>query len=210
MIRVRLIEDNEVYRFSLEEELNALPGITVIASDSSMEAALDRSDECQNPDLFLVDIGLPGMSGLLGMEHLLKYYPDVKIMILTVRQDKQSVKQAICSGADGYLVKTDDISSYEAAIHEVVEGRVHLDPDIGGVVVQALRGSVRASHNFSLTAQELEVVRHLADGHTKKIIADLMNLSVHTVDGYLRHVYRKLEVHTVNGAVAKAIKAGLV
>lgn len=213
MIRIQLIEDHAVYRRSLVEELNAFGGMYVVAAYSSMEAALAglaEGDPEDAADLFLIDIGLPGINGIEGMKSIHKLHPRARVMILTARQDKDSVKQALRGGADGYLLKTDDIAVVGAAIKDVMHGRAHLDPGISGAVLEAMLDVPEKGADLGLAPQELVVLRLLADGLTKKIIADEMNLSIHTVDGYLRSIYRKMDVHTVNGAVAKALKSGIV
>lgn len=213
MIKIHLIEDHTIYRMSLLEELNALENIRVVAEHSSMEAALACLAESapeDAADLFLIDIGLPGISGIEGMKAIHKQLPHARVMILTARQDKDSVKQALRGGADGYLLKTDDIAIVGTAIKDVMHGKAHLDPGISGAVLEAMQDVPEKGADFGLAPQELVVVRLLADGLTKKIIADQMGLSIHTVDGYLRSIYRKMGVHTVNGAVAKALKSGIV
>lgn len=213
MIRIHLIEDHAIFRRSLIEELNALEGIQVVAEHSSMEAALACLAESATEnaaDLFLIDIGLPGINGIEGMKSIHKLHPRARVMILTARQDKDSVKQALRGGADGYLLKTDDIAIVGTAIKDVMHGKAHLDPGISGAVLEAMLDAPKKGGDFGLAPQELVVVRLLADGLTKKIIADEMALSIHTVDGYLRSIYRKMDVHTVNGAVAKALKSGIV
>lgn len=213
MIRIQLIEDHAVFRRSLVEELNAHGGMQVVAEHSSMEAALAclaEGDPEAAADLFLIDIGLPGINGIEGMKSIYKLHPRARVMILTARQDKDSVKQALRGGADGYLLKTDDIAVVGAAIKDVMHGRAHLDQGISGAVLEAMQDIPEKGEDFGLAPQELVVVRLLADGLTKKVIADEMKLSIHTVDGYLRSIYRKMDVHTVNGAVAKALKSGIV
>jgi DNA-binding NarL/FixJ family response regulator len=213
MIRIHLIEDHAIFRRSLVEELNALEGMQVVAEHSSMEAALvclTESSPEDAADLFLIDIGLPGINGIEGMKAIHKLHTQARVMILTARQDKDSVKQALRGGADGYLLKTDDIAIIGTAIEDVMHGKAHLDPGISGAVLEAMQDVPEKGVDFGLAPQELVVVRLLADGLTKKIIADEMALSIHTVDGYLRSIYRKMDVHTVNGAVAKALKSGIV
>lgn len=213
MIRIQLIEDHAAFRRSLVEELNAFGGMQVVAEHSSMEAALACLAESapeDAADLFLIDIGLPGINGIEGMKSIHKQHPKARVMILTARQDKDSVKQALRGGADGYLLKTDDIAVVGAAIKDVMHGRAHLDQGISGAVLEAMQDIPEKGEDFGLAPQELVVVSLLADGLTKKVIADEMKLSIHTVDGYLRSIYRKMDVHTVNGAVAKALKTGIV
>ena len=212
MIRIHLIEDHATYRMSLLEELNALDGMQVTAEHSSMEAALTvlkASDPKNIANLFLVDIGLPGISGIDGMHAIHTIRPQARIMILTARQDKDSVKEALRGGADGYLLKSDDISLMKSAIEEVMGGKPYLDPSISSAVVKAMRDGREMASDFGLAPQELAAVRLLAKGLTKKEVSLEMGLSIHTVDGYFRSIYRKMEVHTVNGAVAKAFKAGI-
>ena len=213
MIRIHLIEDHAIFRRSLVEELNALEGMQVAAEHSSMEAALACLTEGapeDAADLFLIDIGLPGINGIEGMKSIRKLHTQARVMILTARQDKDSVKQALRGGADGYLLKTDDIAIIGTAIEDIMHGKAHLDPGISGAVLEAMQDVPKKGVDFGLAPQELVVVRLLADGLTKKIIAAEMALSIHTVDGYLRSIYRKMDVHTVNGAVAKAVKSGIV
>lgn len=213
MIKIHLIEDNQAYRQNLLTKLNTLENIKVVADHSSIEEALAAIKESlveNSPDLFLLDIWLHGTNGLDGMRTLHRIRPQARFMILSAFHDKHSVKEAFRAGAAGYLLKTNDVTVIKSAIEGVIDGRVYLDPGISNTVVEAMQEEWEASQDFGLASQEIAVVRLLAEGLTKKEIAEEMALSVHTVDGYLRKIYRKMAVHTVNGAVAKAFRSRIV
>ena len=208
-IRVWLCEDNERFRRSLCAAINQIDGLACDSSLGSVEETLQRIAEEGPPNVLLLDIGLPGIDGIAGLPQLRSGAPDAKIVILTVFDDQDKVFRAVCAGADGYLLKTSTVERIGEAIQEVNQGGASMNPEIARKVLDVFAGK-RSNQNDSLTDREREVLRLVVRGLTKKEVASELDLSRHTVDSHLRNIYQKLHVHNRAGAVATAIREGLV
>jgi DNA-binding NarL/FixJ family response regulator len=176
----------------------------------SMEEALAALDE-RPPDIVLTDLGLPGLSGIDGIGLLRQRFPSLPILALTIFETDDTVFQALCRGASGYLVKGLPPARLLESLDEVAAGGAPMSPSIARKVVDLFR-QFRPPTNASyrLTPQESELLRLLADGHHKKTAADVMGISINTVSFHAKHLYEKLQVHSKAEAVAKAIREGLV
>lgn len=208
-IRVWLCEDNERFRRSLCAAINQIDGLSCSSSLGSVEETLDRVKSDGPPDVLLLDIGLPGVDGISGLPQLRSAAPEAKIVILTVFDDHDKVFRAVCAGADGYLLKTSTVERIGEAIQEVSQGGASMNPEIARKVLDVFAGK-RNNQNDALTEREREVLRLVVRGLTKKEVATELDLSRHTVDSHLRNIYQKLHVHNRAGAVATAIREGLV
>jgi DNA-binding NarL/FixJ family response regulator len=160
--------------------------------------------------VIILDIGLPGMSGLEGLVFLQKNYPNIVPLIFTVFDDPDKIFQAICSGAAGYLLKESPIESMPQHILEIWHGGRVLHPQLARKVITAFNRFIPKTEDYSLSAREKEVLQLMAEGKIKKEIADQLSLSEHTVNGYIRRIYDKLHVTTMHGAVAEAFKSKLI
>jgi len=208
---VIIIEDNELLRDSLKEAINKSRNIYCNDSFSSGEAALDFIEKEELvPDIILLDIGLPGMSGIELIPELKKLSPSSKIIIITIHDDDENVFNAICAGASGYLLK--DLSSEKivASISEVMNGGAPMNSHIAKKVLSMFRDQNVKSDGYGLSEREKEILSLLVDGLSKKHIAEKIFLSHHTVDSHLRNIYEKLEVHSRSSAISKAIKEKLL
>lgn len=208
-IRVWLCEDNERFRRSLCAAINQIDGLSCDSSMGSVEETLERLSSNDPPDVLLLDIGLPGIDGISGLPQLRSAAPDAKIVILTVFDDHDKVFRAVCAGADGYLLKTSTVERIGEAIQEVSQGGASMNPEIARKVLDVFARKRNNQHD-SLTEREREVLRLIVRGLTKKEVATELDLSRHTVDSHLRNIYQKLHVHNRAGAVATAIREGLV
>jgi DNA-binding NarL/FixJ family response regulator len=208
-IRVWLCEDNERFRRSLCGAINQIDGLSCDSSLGSVEETLARIQVEGPPQVLLLDIGLPGIDGISGLPQLRAAAPDAKIVILTVFDDHDKVFRAVCAGADGYLLKTSTVARIGEAILEVSTGGASMNPEIARKVLD-LFGGKRDSQSDPLTDREREVLSLVVRGLTKKEVAAELALSRHTVDSHLRNIYQKLHVHNRAGAVAAAIREGLV
>ena len=210
-IDVIVIEDNELLRDSLKEAINKSSDISCKYTFSSGEAALDLIEKEELvPDIFLLDIGLPGMNGIELIPELKRLSPSSKIIIITVHDDDENVFNAICSGASGYLLK--DLSSEKilASIIEVMNGGAPMNSHIAKKVLNMFRDQNVKSNGYSLSEREKEILSLLVEGLSKKQIAEKIFLSHHTVDSHLRNIYAKLEVHSRSSAISKAIREKLL
>jgi DNA-binding NarL/FixJ family response regulator len=209
-IRVGIIEDQRTTREALATLLNGSPGYRTSGAFGSMEEALPRMAE-QLPDVLLVDIGLPGMSGIEGIRCLRQRYPNLLLLVLTVYEDDERIFEAICAGACGYLLKRAPLARLLESIREVTEGGAPMSPEVARRVIRLfreIRPPARAEYN--LTAHEVRLLKLLSEGHRYRTAAVELGVSAHTVSFHLRSIYDKLQVHSKSEAVSKAFRHGLI
>ncbi len=204
-----LIEDHAPLRESLRELFEA-SGEFSARTFASCEDALRGIDRGESPDVMILDIGLPGMSGLEGLKHFKERLPELSILIFTVFDDRKRIFEAICAGASGYLLKLESPDRIVAAVAEIQRGGWPMTPEIAGSVLDRFSRLGPAKSDIDLSDREREVLGLIVEGLARKQIADELKISVHTVDSYVRRIYEKLHVNTLGGAVAKALREGLV
>ena len=209
-MRVILIEDLRDIREALTALINGTDGFECAASYGMMETALAQITN-EKPDAILTDLGLPGMSGIEGIERLRKIFPDVPIIALTVYDNDEQIFDALCNGANGYLLKNTPPARLLEALSEAVDGGSPMSPAIAARVVNLFRTFRPPEQaDYHLTPQETEVLKLLLEGHHKKTAAREMGISIHTVSFHLKNIYEKLQVHSKTEAVAKALRERLV
>ena len=206
-INVWLVEDNETYRGAIARTLDCAPGLHCAGAFGSCEDALRQLREDHPPEIILLDIGLPGLSGLDGIQQFKALSPATHVIILTVFEDADKIVRAICAGASGYLLKSSPGDKIAQAIHEVLGGGAPMTPQIARSVLSLFARLAGPRPEQGLSEREKETLEFLVQGLTNKEIADRIGLSIHTVDTHLRNIYRKLHVHSRAGAVAKAMHA---
>ncbi|MCB1203734.1 MAG: response regulator transcription factor [Verrucomicrobiae bacterium] len=205
---VWIVEDHDRLRETLREVLE-LEGVGNIAVFPSCEPAL-ATDAPPDPDAIVLDLALPGISGIEGARRFKERFPACEIIVFTVFDDREKVFGAICAGASGYLLKSDPPERIASAVREVLAGGSPMTPEIARMLVERFSRIPAGSATVAISDREQEVLRLLVDGLAKKEIAARLDLSIHTVDNYVRRLYRKLHVNTLGGAVAKALREGLV
>jgi DNA-binding NarL/FixJ family response regulator len=210
IIKVAIIEDLPVLREGLAFLINSTEGFRCTGSFPSVEQALTSiADDL--PQVVLVDIGLPGMSGIEGIRLFKQRWPDMLLITLTVYEDDQKIFDALCAGASGYLLKRTPPARLVESLKEVVNGGAPMSPEVAKRVISLfknIRPPDRADHN--LTPHELRLLRMLVEGHTYKTAAADLGSSVNTIGTHMQSIYRKLQVHSKSEAVAKALRQGLV
>ena len=206
---VWVVEDHARLRATLCEAIS-LSVAGKVSSFASCEDALSALEGGVVPEVVVMDLGLPGMSGLEGIRRFKDAVPSAEILVFTVFDDRANVFQAICAGASGYLLKSEPTERVISAIREVSLGGSPMTPEIARLVLDRFSKLPSPTSDVGISDRERDVLRLLADGFTKKEVADRLELSVHTVDNYLRRIYRKLHVNTLGGAVAKALRDGLL
>ena len=208
---VWLIEDHADSRRVLARVLNRATTMQCPCAFASCEEALAALGTKPHPDVILLDVGLPGMSGIEGIRHIKALSPTTHVIMLTVFDDQEKVFKAICAGASGYLLKTADEDAVTGAIEEVLQGGAPINPRVARMVLNMFASrSAPPIQDYGLSDREREVLELMVQGLVKKEIADRLHLSYHTVDNHLRSIYTKLQVHTRGGAVAKAVSEHLV
>ncbi|MBN1300023.1 MAG: response regulator transcription factor [Melioribacteraceae bacterium] len=212
MINVAIVEDNYTIREGLEILIRGTDGFKCVAAYEDCESLLDEIDSL-SVDVILMDIDLPGMSGIEGIKKLKLISDDYVILILTVYDENELIFDALYSGASGYLIKKTPPAKLLEAIKDAYEGGAPMTSHIARKVVDFFKskGSIRHNgENIDLTPREKEVLGGLVEGNSYKAIADSLNISVETVRFHFRNIYKKLHVHSQSEAVAKAIRQGLV
>jgi DNA-binding NarL/FixJ family response regulator len=210
MNTIWIVEDHSAFRRTLVRVLNAETGLQCARDFDSCEKLLAALAQDDAPHLILLDVGLPGMSGLDGIRIIKERVPKTLVVILTVFEDDDKVFQAICAGAAGYLLKTSSVTEITQAVRDALAGGSPMTSRIARRVLDMFTKFAPKHSDYGLSEREKEILQLMTNGLIKKEIAEKLSLSVHTVDTYLRRIYEKLEVNTRTGAVAKALKEGLV
>lgn len=209
-VRVAIIEDERDLREGLRSLINFTPEFSCAESFGSMETALHRIDK-NSVDVVLTDIGLPKMNGIEGTRALREKFPDLPIIVLTVHDENEKIFQALCAGANGYLLKNTPPMQIIEALKEVLDGGAPMSPDVARRVVALFRKFAPPEiSDYKLTESEKQILKMLVDGHHYKTAAHELGISIHTVSFHLRNIYAKLHVHSKTEAVAKALREGLV
>ncbi|HEY3132528.1 MAG TPA: response regulator transcription factor [Acidobacteriota bacterium] len=209
-ISVVIIEDLREVREGLIVLINGTQGFRCVGSYRTMEEALARiGKDC--PDVILTDLGLPGMSGIEGIQILRQRYPEAPILALTIYDNDEQIFKALCAGATGYLLKNTPPARLLESLREVVEGGAPMSPEVARRVIKLFRDfRPPDSAPYHLTPQENELLKLLVEGHHKKTAAHELGISVNTVSFHLKNIYAKLQVHSKTEAVAKALREHLV
>ncbi|MBX7219981.1 MAG: response regulator transcription factor [Blastocatellia bacterium] len=210
VIRVAIIEDLPELREGLQLLINGTFGYRCVARFCSVEDALKTIGN-ELPDVVLIDLGLPGMSGIEGIRLLKKQYPDLLLVALTVFDDDEQIFNALCAGASGYLLKKTPPARLLEALKEVTSGGAPISPEVALRVIRLFRHvHPPVTANYHLTPQENQLLRLFVDGHNYKTAAAELGISTNTISFHLRNIYQKLQVHSKSEAVAKALKSGLL
>jgi len=212
MINVVVVEDNDTIRDGLKILIDGTEGYHCLASYNKCELMLKNLKKL-NPDVVLMDIGLPGMNGIEGIKEAKTIMPDLTILVLTVYEENDLIFDALCAGACGYLVKKTPPSKLLEAIQEAYKGGAPMSSHIARKVIDFFQQKNRISSKGSqqiLTPREKEILSGLVEGNSFKVIADSLFISIETVRFHFRNIYKKLHVHSQSEAVAKAIKEGLI
>lgn len=208
MINVWLVEDDSTYRRTLERVLNRADTISQCRAFPSCIEFFDALSIDKQPDLVLMDLGLPRMGGVDGIKKLNTIAPAVVVMVITVFSEKEKVLEALEAGASGYLLKSATGDEIIKALEEVIKGGSVLSPEIAKIVLQNMRKPV--AHHYKLAAREIAVLEKLSLGQSVKEISRCLDISQSTVSTYLARIYSKLKVQSQSGAVAKALRDGII
>lgn len=206
-----IVEDSPLYRQTLRELLDKSDRLRCGHAFDDGESALDAlGDGAELPRLILMDLALPGLSGIECVRRIRRESPSIPVVMLTVHQSNERIFEAICAGASGYLLKSSHRDEIMRGIENVLDGGGAMDAHIARRVLDMFARMASPQADYGLSEREKQILQRLIDGMTKLEIAELLNLSPHTVDGHVRNIYMKLHVNNRSGAVAKALRERLV
>jgi len=209
-IDVWIIEDNKDMLATLTDVINGADGMICSKNFSNSEDVLSALEEESPPQVMLMDIGLPGMSGIEGVRHVKTISPATQVIMITVYEDNEKVFESICAGASGYLLKRVSGEKIIEAIREAFMGGAPMNAQIARKVLTMFTKLIGPKADYSLTVREKEILQLLVSGLSQKMIADKLFLSVFTIGTHIKNVYAKLQVHSRGEAVAKALKENLI
>jgi DNA-binding NarL/FixJ family response regulator len=207
MINVVLFEDNKSFRQSLGSYLANTEGIFFSGAFPDANDVMSRIRK-HKPDVVLMDIQMPGMSGIEALQKIKAVYPDLKVLMQTVFEDEHRIFSAICGGASGYVLKSPDPEVIVQAVKDVYNGGANMSPTIAAKVMKMFQNQfVQTQSTFvELSVREKKVLTCMTKGMSYKMIADFCCLSYHTVHWHVKNIYEKLHVNSAPEAVAKAIE----
>ena len=209
-IKVAIIEDRRDIREGLCVLISGTEGYRCTNAFRSMEDALESIDH-DLPDVALVDIGLPGMSGIEGIRILKERHPALSMLMLTVYDDDDRIFDALCAGACGYLLKKTPPAKLLESIREAHDGGAPMSPEVARKVVELFQATGPPEKaEQELTRQEVRLLGLLAEGYSYQGCANRLKITVNTVRNYIRSIYEKLHVHTKSEAVSKALRSRLI
>jgi DNA-binding NarL/FixJ family response regulator len=208
-IQVAIVEDQSRTREGLRALIVSSEGFECIGAWGSMEEAL-AAEWIAQPNVVLLDLGLPGMSGIDGITILRKRSPHAALVVLTVYEDNDRVFRALCAGANGYLLENTAPAKLVESLREASRGGAPMSPEIARLVIEVFRRvhpPEKATHN--LTPQELRLLKLLVEGHSYKTAATDMGVSINPIAFHIQNIYGKLQVHSKSEAVARALNENL-
>ncbi|MEA4918699.1 response regulator transcription factor [Proteiniphilum sp.] len=209
-IRVAVYEDNEAFRESLMHLIRGSGLLTFAGAYPDCKNILENC-AADKPDIILMDIDLPGISGIDATRLVKDQYPEINVMMLTIFNDRDKVFDALCAGATGYLLKKSTAIQIIEAIIELANGGSPMSGEIARKVLEFFTHPAMDKNNaYTLSVREVDILKRLVAGDSYKMIADTCCISIGTVRCHINSIYRKLAVNSKSEAVIKAIKERLV
>ncbi|MFK7973157.1 MAG: response regulator [Bacteroidia bacterium] len=206
MIYLAIIEDHKDTREVLRAFFTHQPGFEVVAAHDSVEGFVEAIEDMEaKPAVMLLDINLPGISGIEGIRMITQHLPSADILMLTMHDDSRHIFKALCAGAVGYLVKGTTLPDIKAAIHSVLEGGSAMSPQVARKVIDYF-GVGKKKPESPLTPKENQIVEGLVDGLSYKMIGDRYSISIETVRTHIKNIYKKLHVNSKSEVIAMKLK----
>lgn len=209
MITVGVIEDNLALRKGIEEFVSQNNDMRIVFSCNSVEKWLMHQDQNpESPYVLFLDIGLPGISGLKAISVIKNKYPDTKLVVITGDDSRESVWEAITSGADGYLLKPFSLKEISHQIDIIQNGGAVLSPMVAEKLIHRINANtrpVREAKNLLLTRRENDVLEQLVKGLSYKEVANILQISFTTVNDHIKNIYFKMGVNSKSELIAKVL-----
>lgn len=211
MIKVAIFDDNHARRESLKYLLGSMETMQFVGYYEDCRNIKHRI-ETSRPDVVLMDINMPYVNGIEGLIALKETFPEIKVIMQTIFEDENKILEAICAGADGYILKQKSPMKLIEGIEEVMKGGAPMTPTVARKVLKLFNSprKLLPKTNIKLTGRETEILGLLVEGFSYKMIADKCFVSYATVNKHISNIYTKLQVNSMSAAVSKALKEGLV
>jgi len=206
MIIVGIVEDDEQIRKGVQTYLNRQDGFSCEKSFGSVEDLLNSITPQSIPHVLIMDLGLPGMSGIEGMKIIKEKYPDTDIIVFSVYNDPKKIFDSLCAGATGYLLKNTPLEEIKEGIELLSNGGSPMSPQIARKVIDYFGQTKKKEVESPLSGKEKEIVVGLVDGLSYKLIADRMSISIETVRFHIKNIYKKLHVHGKAEVISKSLR----
>jgi DNA-binding NarL/FixJ family response regulator len=206
IINVAIVEDDDTIRNGILQYLKGQNNIICEFAEDSVESLLKKINYDEPPDVVLMDIELPGMSGINGIKILKERIPEINIIMLTIFSDTSRIFNSLCAGASGYLLKNTPLSEIKSSIEVLYNGGSPMSPEIARKVIQYFNPKDAQKYESPLTQKEHEIVSGLVEGLSYKMIADKMNISIETVRFHIKNIYKKLHVNSKGEVISKSLK----
>lgn len=206
MIKVIYIEDDPYIREFISNFLQKSREFDFLTATETVEEFLEQANHLKKPDIILLDINLPGMSGLEAIRHLKNLFPKAEIIMFTIHDDSERIFKALCAGASGYLLKSTPVPKIGEGIHQVYRGESAMSPSVARKVVQYFQPERKKRNATDLTPREIQIVQCMVEGLSYKLIADKLMISINTICYHVKNIYRKLQVNSKAEVIAKSLK----
>lgn len=207
MAIIGIVEDNVKIRDLIQRYLDMQDGMECPVAKDSVEEMLEYLEKHTRPNVLLMDIQLPGMSGIKGMEIIKSKYPEIDIIMLTIYHDSHKIFDSLKAGASGYLLKHTSLPEIKESIENLLKGGAPMSPQIARKVITHFNEQApKKNPDSALTNREQDIVNGLVDGLSYKMIADRYDISIDTVRAHIRNIYKKLHVNSKGEVIAKSIR----
>lgn len=206
MISIGLVEDDEQIRKGVQTYLDRQEKFVCNCSCGSVEEFLKFLDQGIIPHVLIMDLGLPGMSGMSGIRIVKEKFPEIDIVVFSIYNDSKKIFDSLCSGATGYLLKNTPLDEIKSGIELLASGGSPMSPQIARKVIEYFNKPARQKVDSPLSAKEKEIVIGLVDGLSYKLIASRMNISLETVRFHIKNIYSKLHVHCKAEVITRSLK----
>lgn len=206
MISIGIVEDDEKIRKGIQSYLDSQVEFVCKSCFGSVEEFLRSLDHTDPPDVLIMDLGLPGMSGIEGMKIIKEKYATTDIVVFSIYNDPKKIFDSLCAGATGYLLKNTPLHEIKEGIQMLASGGSPMSPQIARKVVEYFNPLDKQKKESPLSSKEKEIVIGLVDGLSYKLIADRLNISIETVRFHIKNIYRKLHVHCKAEVITRSLK----